>query len=157
MGIVMAAPFFSCLYRNIYIYIGIAWVCIRKHEQYKEEAKKHFKLAFAFLLCSLRTLIHRQIARVYCVLNLWRAIFSNFKYVCCVDFALLDVVSSLVFNLEDNLPDELVSGGSNWADTLGGNNKPSGPPGNNQMNGEDPTGGVPNVAWNQHQRPGKLN
>lgn len=66
----------------------------------------------------------------------------------------VDVVSSLVFNLEDNLPDELVSGGSNWADNLGGN-KPTGSAGNNQqqMNGEDPTG-VPNVAWNQHQRPG---
>ena len=62
-------------------------------------------------------------------------------------------VSSLVFNLEDNLPDELVSSGNNWADNLGGN-KPTGPPGNNQqqMNGDDPTG-VP-VAWNQHQRPG---
>lgn len=66
------------------------------------------------------------------------------------------MVSSLVFNLEDNLPDELVSAGSNWADSLGGN-KPTGPPGNNQqqMNGEDPTGGVPSVGWNQHQRPGK--
>lgn len=66
------------------------------------------------------------------------------------------MVSSLVFNLEDNLPDELVSGGSNWTDNLGGN-KPTGPPGNNQqqMNGEDPTG-VPNVGWNQHQRPGKI-
>lgn len=66
------------------------------------------------------------------------------------------MVSSLVFNLEDNLPDELVSGGSNWADNLGGN-KPTGPPGNNQqqMNGEDPSG-VPNVAWNQHQRPGTI-
>lgn len=66
----------------------------------------------------------------------------------------VDVVSSLVFNLEDNLPDELVSSGNNWADSLGGN-KPTGPPGNNQqqINGEDPTG-VSNVAWNQHQRPG---
>lgn len=68
----------------------------------------------------------------------------------------IDVVSSLVFNLEDNLPDELVSGGSNWADNLGGN-KPTGPSGNNQqqMNGEDPTG-IPNVGWNQHQRPGTI-
>lgn len=61
-------------------------------------------------------------------------------------------VSSLVFNLEDNLPDELVSSGNNWADNLGGN-KSTGPPGSNQqMNGEDP--GVPSVAWNQHQRQG---
>lgn len=64
-------------------------------------------------------------------------------------------MSSLVFNLEDHLPDELVSSGNNWADNLG--NKPNGPPGNNQqqMNGEDPTG-VPNVAWNQHQRQGLI-
>lgn len=63
-------------------------------------------------------------------------------------------MSSLVFNLEDNLPDELVSTGNNWADNLGGNK--TGPPGNQQqqMNGEDPTG-VPTMAWNQHQRPGK--
>lgn len=65
-----------------------------------------------------------------------------------------------MFNLEDNLPDELVqsvssvSSGSNWSDNLGGN-KTAGPPGNNQpqMNGDDPTV-VP--AWNQHQRPGWL-
>lgn len=74
---------------------------------------------------------------------------------CFVLFCSIDVVSSLVFNLEDNLPDELVSSG-NWADNLG-SNKSTGPSGNNQqqMNGEDPTG-VPNVAWNQHQRPGEL-
>lgn len=70
-------------------------------------------------------------------------------------FCSIDVVSSLVFNLEDNLPDELVSSG-NWADNIG-SNKSTGPSGNNQqqMNGEDPTG-APNVAWNQHQRPGEL-
>lgn len=87
-------------------------------------------------------------------------ILANYIHDTCYTFVLffsldhLDVVSSLVFNLEDNLPDELVSGGSNWADNLGGN-KPSGPAGNNQqqMNGEDPTG-VPNVPWNPHQRPG---
>lgn len=69
-------------------------------------------------------------------------------------------VSSLVFNLEDNLPDELVSSNS-WGDSLGAN-KPTtqltGLPGNNQqqINGEDPTG-VPNVALQrQHQRPGML-
>lgn len=63
-------------------------------------------------------------------------------------------MASLAF-LEDNLPDELVSSGNSWGDNHGGN-KPTGPLGNNQqqMNGEDATG--VNVAWNQHQRPGKL-
>lgn len=66
-------------------------------------------------------------------------------------------MSSLVFNLEDNLPDDLISNNS-WGDNLGAN-KPTiqlaGPPGNNQqqINGDDSIG-VPNVALQrQHQRP----
>lgn len=44
-----------------------------------------------------------------------------------------------MFNLEDDLPDELVSNANNWSDTPLGGNKPTtqvtGPP--NQLNGED--------------------
>lgn len=66
-------------------------------------------------------------------------------------------MSSLVFNLEDNLPDDLITNNS-WGDNVGAN-KPTiqlaGPPGNNQqqINGDDSIG-VPNVPLQrQHQRP----
>lgn len=69
-------------------------------------------------------------------------------------------MSSLVFNLEDELPDELVSSNS-WGDNIG-TIKPTtqlaGLPGNNQqqINGDDSIG-VPNVALQrQHTRPGTL-
>lgn len=72
-------------------------------------------------------------------------------------FWIVSDVSSLVFNLEDNLPDDLISNNS-WGDNIGAN-KPTiqlaGPPGNNQqqINGDDSIG-VPNVALQrQHQRP----
>jgi hypothetical protein len=53
----------------------------------------------------------------------------------------------MMLDLEDNLPDELMSGGSCWNDQVG--NK--GPGGGGPMNGEDNNGGppvhvVPNVA-----------
>lgn len=65
------------------------------------------------------------------------------------------MVSSLVFNLEDNLPDELVSN-SNWNDALGGNNPTAQvnvPPG--QLNGEDP-GGMPAMVQRQIQHQQQL-
>lgn len=68
-------------------------------------------------------------------------------FVCvCVCFG-ADVLSSIdIYGLEDNLPDELVSSGSNWGEQLGGNKPPAqGPgPGNQHMNGEDPN--VPNAV-----------
>uniref|UniRef100_A0A1B0DMU5 Uncharacterized protein n=2 Tax=Phlebotomus papatasi TaxID=29031 RepID=A0A1B0DMU5_PHLPP len=63
-----------------------------------------------------------------------------------------------IYNLEDHLPDELVSSGTNWGDQLAGNKPPAqgpGPGGAPQMNGED-SGVVPpnaNIAMQRlHQQ-----
>lgn len=92
----------------------------------------------------------------YALLILMNTEFLINKFFCMLFFIVSDV-SSLVFNLEDNLPDDLISNNS-WGDNLGAN-KPTiqlaGPPGNNQqqINGDDSIG-VPNVGLQrQHQRP----
>lgn len=55
-----------------------------------------------------------------------------------------------MFDLEDNLPDELMAGGNSWSDQMLGNKPPNQGPG--QMNGEDPNV-VGNVAMRlQHQQ-----
>lgn len=49
-----------------------------------------------------------------------------------------------IFGLEDNLPDELVSSGNNWADQFTSNKPPAQGPGPGNLNGEDP--GVSSVV-----------
>lgn len=130
MVMVMAAPFSVCEK-----YIKLPECAFRSMSN-----TKTFKSALIF----------------YCTACAWMArYFQSWFLTHTLLFCSIDVVSSLVFNLEDNLPDELVHS-ANWADNIG-SNKSTGPSGNSQqqMNGEDPTG-VPNVAWNQHQRPGEI-
>lgn len=49
-----------------------------------------------------------------------------------------------IFGLEDNLPDELVSSGTSWADQFTPNKPPAQGPGPGNLNGEDP--GVSSVV-----------
>lgn len=56
-----------------------------------------------------------------------------------------------MFDLEDNLPDELMAGGNSWSDQMLGNKPPAQGPGPGQMNGEDPNV-VSNVAMRIQQQ-----